>query len=152
MCQFFFKWNCQLFRALNLYLAQKYLRRAKNCSKVPKVAQKLPSTVWTGLIVKGVWVNLWKQKQFKYMGETETVSSRAIILATLCDCLDSKGCEYSISTSASRRFKLHGLIGKKKKAFSITVRSAGWRQVAEILWTNCRQLYTDLWTELSIEL
>ena len=65
------------------------------------------------------------------MGETETVSSRAIILATLCDCLDSKGCEYSISTSATRRFKL---------------------QVAEILWTNCRQLYTDLWTELSIEL
>ena len=49
------------------------------------------------------------------MGETETVSSRAIILATLCDCLDSKGCEYSISTSASRRFKLHGLIGKKRK-------------------------------------
>ena len=50
------------------------------------------------------------------MGETETVSSRAIILATLCDCLDSKGCEYSISTSASRRFKLHGLIGKKKES------------------------------------
>lgn len=123
---------------------KKLLESAKSCSKAAKHNRDRPdSKRCVGEPVKTKTIQI-------YGGDRN--SSRAIILATLCDCLDSKGCEYSISTSASRRFKLHGLIGKKKKAFSITVRSAGWRQVAEILWTNCRQLDTDLWTKLSIEL